>query len=85
MTEPIVANAETTMEPDGGDDSTYVHSSMIGVDGVCLNASCSLPGDAADEDVAAALLRSAVAVAQMRSSGAWMALQRLLAEPGGKP
>lgn len=82
-TDETPVETETTTEDDGGDLTTYVHTSVIMVNGLNHTASCSFPGEASDEELAAALVRVASAAAQLHSSGAWMALQRLLAEPGG--
>jgi hypothetical protein len=73
---------ETTAEgTDGGDVSTYVSATVMGPDRRNHTASAHFDDDASDDEVAAALLRVALGVAQLHSSGAWMALQRRVHGP----
>lgn len=76
----IPVETETTTDPDDDGQSTYIHASVIGIDRRNHTASCYMDGAASDEEVAAGLVRAALAVANMHSAGAWMALQRLLAD-----
>lgn len=77
--EEIPVEIETTTDPDDDGRSTYIHASVVGIDRRNHIASCYLDGEASDEEVAAGLVRVALAVAQMHSAGAWIALQGLLA------
>jgi hypothetical protein len=75
-----IDDVDTEIIPDEDDDSnsTYV-ACQLGVPGKDMNAAnVILEGEASDDAIATALLKTALAVAQMHSSGAWMALQQRL-------
>lgn len=78
----IPVETETTIEPDedGDERSTSVYASIHDTEGQNHMASTFIPGEATDEQVADALIKVALAAAQMHSSGAWMALQQRLRE-----
>lgn len=69
-------NTEIILDEDDDSTSTYV-SATLSVPGKDMNtASVVLEAEASDDNIATALLKTALAVAQMHSSGAWMALQQ---------
>lgn len=76
MTAPDDVQLETTVDGDDESRSTFVHTSIIATDGTNHTASWHADGDAADVEVAGALLRIALAAAQMHSQGAYWELQR---------
>jgi hypothetical protein len=80
----VPVEIETSTDPDDSHASTYVDATVIDVHGTNHTASCRLDGAVSDEQVAAMLLRVVGAAAQLHSSGAWMAVQRMLADPGGQ-
>lgn len=64
-------------EDDEGSTGVYVASSVSGATGELLNANLVIH-EPTDEDIASALVRTALAAAQLYSSGAWIALQQRL-------
>jgi hypothetical protein len=72
------------VEDEDGEDqpSAYVASSVSGVNGVTYNANLVVLGPITDDDVADALVKTALAAAQLYGSGAWFALQQRLREDG---
>lgn len=78
MTEPATEVIPPAPDVDGdGSSGVYVSSSVNGKAGELLNANLVIH-DPTDEDIAAALVKTALAAAQLYSSGAWIALQQRL-------
>ena len=70
-------------EEDGGNEpSLYVTVSVLNGK-TQTTASVHVMGAPTDEDVAAALLKATLGSASNYSAGAWMALQRMIAEQAG--
>lgn len=69
----------TLPDEDSDSSGTYVSAGITNGHGDHHTASIVLQGEPADDEIAAALLKTALAAAQMHSSGAWIALQQRLA------
>lgn len=78
--EPVVETISPGTDEDGdGTPGTYVSASLNGTTGNHINASLVLT-EPTDDDIADALVKTALAAAQLHSSGAWIALQQRLKE-----